>query len=276
VLGVEADVDYTAVLIDLRRNLYLSTFISAGAGLVFGLFFFFIQRRLNAAEKSLLLARSQAALGRMVAVVSHEIKNPLMIIRGSAERLRKTGRREAEFIVEETDRLNRIVTAYLDFASGKNKLTTGDIDIPEFLEKIKNQFQNELALKQVALKVAPPPAEIKALADPAALRQVLINLILNGAEAAASRPDGEVILKCRQTEESIIIEIADTGPGINQKEIEAIFEPFYTTRTSGSGLGLFHSRRLIENMHGKITVKSKTGGPTTFLVHLPPADKGLS
>ncbi|MCK4573816.1 MAG: hypothetical protein KAU36_05565, partial [candidate division Zixibacteria bacterium] len=77
VLGVEADVDYSEALFDLRRNLYFSTVISICGGLIFGLFFFMIQRRINAAERSLFLSRAQANLGRMVAVVSHEIKNPL-------------------------------------------------------------------------------------------------------------------------------------------------------------------------------------------------------
>jgi signal transduction histidine kinase len=86
VLGVEADVDYSDVLMGLRNNLYLSSVVSVAAGIIFGFFFFLIQRRINATERSLFLSQAQANLGRMVAIVSHELKNPLMIIRASAER----------------------------------------------------------------------------------------------------------------------------------------------------------------------------------------------
>ena len=123
VLGVEASVDYFDSLADLRRSLWYATVLSVTGGLLLGGFFLLLQQRINRAEQQLYLGQTQTFLGRMVAVVAHELKNPLMIIRASAERLvKKTGADEAEYIEEEVDRLNEIVTGYLEFARGDASL----------------------------------------------------------------------------------------------------------------------------------------------------------
>jgi signal transduction histidine kinase len=274
VLGVEADVDYTEVLLDLKNNLYFSTIISVCGGLIFGFFFFLIQRRINAAESSLFMSQSQANLGRMVAVVSHEVKNPLMIIRASAERLQKSGAKEADFIVEETDRLNGIVSGYLDFATGRKKLQIRSLDLHEFLTKIVDQFVSQLARDNVSLSFKPGQSLLSVNADPVALRQIIINLILNGAEAVNEKGGGEVVVGCETRERHAIITVVDDGPGMNRKQQKTIFEPFYSTKTTGSGLGLYYSRRLIGDMEGEIKSESKPGGPTVFKIILPIADKG--
>lgn len=275
VLGVEADVDYTEVLFDLKRNLYLSTAISLAAGALFGLFFVLFQRKINAAEKSLFLSQSQANLGRMVAVVSHEIKNPLMIIRGSAERLVKSGMKEAGFIVEETDRLNDIVTGYLDFATGKKILKVDAVDLKNLLHDVTDKFRSRLAASGTGLILeSRNENQIQVKADPAALRQVIINLVLNAAEACREIEKAEIRIKPAILPGRAVIHIIDNGPGINKKDMKSIFEPFYTTKTTGSGLGLYHSKQLLEQMGGSISVESPAGGPTTFIVTLLLTDKG--
>lgn len=274
VLGVEADVDYSEALFGLRRNLYFSTIISICGGLIFGFFFFMIQRRINSAERSLFLSQAQANLGRMVAVVSHEIKNPLMIIRASAERLQKKGDREAGFIVEETDRLNNIVTGYLDFAGGKRKMNLQKVNAEKIIRSVVDQFSPQLARDKIILKFDSEINSPDIKADEVALRQVLINLILNGAEAVRAVDNGTIDIGCNNESGQLVIQITDNGDGIDKKKKKMIFEPFFTTRTTGSGLGLFHSRRLVREMGGDIDVISKTGGPTIFSVRLPLADKG--
>ena len=273
VLGVEADVDYTSVLLGLRNNLYLSSIVSVAAGIIFGFFFFLIQRRINATERSLFLSQAQANLGRMVAVVSHEIKNPLMIMRASAERLEKSGLKEAQFIIEETDRLNNIVTGYLDFASGKRTLSLERVDLRKMLSSITEQFIPRLAREGVILASVGPTNAVPATADPVALRQVIINLILNGAEASKGMKNACVNVSCAVGSSQPMIEVKDNGKGMSAGEQKSIFEPFYTTKTTGSGLGLFLSRSLIRQMGGEIILQSKKGGPTLFRVTLPPADK---
>lgn len=270
VLGIEADVDYTDVLFDLKRNLLISTSISIGAGLLFGIFFFLIQRRINAAEKSLFMSRAQANLGRMVAVVSHEIKNPLMIVRASAERLLKKhdDNMEADFIIEETDRLNKILTGYLDFAGGSKTVNPEDVEISSLLFKLHEQFARRLKQEGTELVLNNIKNEQIINADPVALRQILINLVLNGAEASKGNDNSEVIISAQNENDYIVITVSDNGAGIAAKDLKSLFEPFYTTKTTGSGLGLFLSRRLIEQMNGKIEVDSRPGGPTVFSLKL--------
>jgi signal transduction histidine kinase len=241
--------------------------------LLFGLFFFLVQRRIHAAEQSLFVSQAQANLGRMVAVVSHEIKNPLMIIRASAERLMKKldGSTEAEFIIDETDRLNSILTGYLDFASGKRKVSIERINIVDLVRKLQEQFAPRLNQDGVKLSVTELSEKNPARADSAAVRQILINLILNGAEAAKSGDNGEVKLAVETSGAGVVIRVEDNGPGIDPKVIKTLFEPFYTTKTTGSGLGLFLSRRLLNEMNGEIKVDSRPGGPTIFTVTLPKA-----
>jgi len=277
VLGVEADVDYTDDLLNLRRNLYLSTAISIGAGLLFGFFFFLIQRRINASEQSVFMAQSQANLGRMVAVVSHEIKNPLMIIRASAERLKKSSvTLEAGFILEETDRLNGIVTGYLDFSTGRKTLKIETVNLNDIVRKIIEQFTPRFSHEKISLTLTPCPGVLLVSADPSALRQVIINLIFNAADAVRGKENGTIIVGCESQNGRALTSVTDNGPGMNRKALKSLFEPFYTTKTTGSGLGLFLSRRLVTEMSGEISAQSKPGGPTIFAVALPEADNKMS
>ncbi len=274
VLGIEADVDYADNLLSLRRSLYISTAISIGIGLLFGILFFVIQKRISATEHSLIRSQSQANLGRMVAVVSHEIKNPLMIIRASAESLKKAcNKPEADFILEEIDRLNQIVSGYLGFASGKLVLKIETIKVSELISDIISKFAPQLSEQNIQLKSVIHKKNILVKADPIALRQVLINLILNAAEAIVDINDPEIIIDVRVELNSASIIVADNGPGIDPKLLENIFEPFYTTKTKGSGLGLFFTRKLMEAMGGAIKIEYEDKKRTKFVLSLLTADK---
>ncbi|MCP4704889.1 MAG: HAMP domain-containing histidine kinase [candidate division Zixibacteria bacterium] len=279
VLGIEADVDYTDDLFSLRRSLYISTAVSVGFGLLFGILFFMVHRKIGLAERSIMLSQSQANLGRMVAVVSHEVKNPLMIMRASAESLKKESNKpEADFIIEEIDRLNQIVSGYLGFASGKLILKTKLIDINELVTEIITKFAPRLNNENILLKFE-SKNEIEdkknnnVLADPIALRQVIINLILNASDALADSTNPEIKLDIKHYINKTHIYVSDNGPGIDKKIIKNIFEPFYTTKTTGSGLGLFHTRKLMEAMSGTIDVEVDDKKQTTFVLSLPSADK---
>ncbi len=279
VLGIEADVDYTDDLLSLRRSLYISTAVSVGFGLLFGILFFMVQRKISLAERSIMLSQSQANLGRMVAVVSHEVKNPLMIMRASAESLKKSSNKpEADFIIEEIDRLNQIVSGYLGFASGKLILKTELIEVYKLVSEIVTQFAPRLNEKNILLKFE-SKKEIedinknKILADPIALRQVIINLILNASDTLADSTNPEIKLDIKNRTDQTQIFVTDNGPGIDKKIIKNIFEPFYTTKTTGSGLGLFHTRKLMEAMGGTINVEIDDKKQTTFVLSLLSVDK---
>ena len=196
-----------------------------------------------------------------------------MIIRASAEHIKKAGDYpEAKFILEETDRLNKIVTDYLGIAGGRRILQIGDVELKEFLQQIVEQFSQRLKSDGIDLNFSPPSERIITCADPSALHQVLINLILNAADAVRGKEKVQIELSAGIDGKSCRIIVDDNGPGIPSEDLKHIFEPFYTTKTSGSGLGLFLSKKLVTEMKGEISVQSKTGGPTRFIIVLPSAE----
>jgi signal transduction histidine kinase len=197
-----------------------------------------------------------------------------MIIRASAERLLKGGMKEAGFIVEETDRLNDIVTGYLDFAIGKRLLKKEIFCLSDLLSGVIEQFRPRLARDNIELDLKTNESDINVIGDRTALRQVVINLILNSAEAISHQEMKRITIEYSGENRRAIISVTDNGPGIEKKDVRNIFTPFYTTKTTGSGLGLFHSRKLIEEMGGGIRLESGAGGPTRFILDLPLADKG--
>ena len=276
VLGVEANVDYFDALADLRRNLYYSTGLSLAVGVVVTLLLLWAQRRINRAEQELFLSQTHAYLGRMVAVVSHEVKNPLQIIRASAERLEKRQKsQESGIIGEEVDRLNRLVTGYLDFAAPRTTLIGSEspelITLADFLDNVKKHFADKYANSDLAWDHAPTPPEIVVTSYPHALRQVLLNLLINGAEACrdAGKPLKLGLSAAARRGPGLAIKVVDYGPGLSKRELKRVFDPFYTSKKAGSGLGLYLSRKIVTEMGGEISINSTRNEKTEIVINLP-------
>ena len=279
VLGVEASVDYFDALTDLKSNLWYSTLLSLGAGLIFGIIFLLFQRRVNQAEQRLFLSETHSFLGRMVAVVSHEIKNPLMISRASAERLlKRSPGDESRFIVEEVDRLDGIVTGYLNFAGTRENLTTSDnlqeTDLAAMVTNIKRHFQSKYPDKQIEWLDSDTAPNLTIRSYPRSLRQVVLNLLINGADACigAGKPV-RVGVTLNESGTAVCITVTDHGPGIGRRERKRIFTPFYTTKQTGSGLGLYLSKKIIADMGGALDIESELGRYTRFIISLPKTPK---
>ncbi len=277
VVGVEANVDYFDDLSLLRRNLLYATGVSTVGGLILGILFLALQQRLNKAEQQLFLGQTHAYLGRMVAVVSHELKNPLMIIRGSAERIRKkTGAEEASFILEETDRLNNIVSGYLAFAKAEGSLLVGEstesFDLTELLTSAAKHLGERFADQQIDWREQPTSEPVLITGYRRSLRQVILNLLVNGVEGCleAGKPvrlGAEIEQKSKGL---VAIRVTNYGTELSPKEIQKLFTPFHTTKQTGSGLGLYVSRKLVEEMGGKLNLVSKTGsGAVSAIIELP-------
>jgi len=274
VVGVEASVDYFDSLEELRANLWYSSTISIAGGIAFLLLFIFLQIRLNRTEQQLFSNQTHAWLGRMVAVVSHEVKNPLSIIRASAERLAKKGAgEESQFIIEEVDRLNGIVTGYLDFAR------SGEIILHESptrynLAELVGSVRSRVAEKYAAATIGwlsngdIPATEI--VSYPQALRQVLLNLLFNAVDSCHENNLPICIgITVNENPSSLEILISDKGAGIDERVQKRLFEPFETTRQNGSGLGLYVSRKIVEAMGGNIMLRSRIGEGTIVTITLP-------
>ncbi len=274
VLGLEANVDYFDALRDLRSNLYYASGLSLAGGLLLGLLFLLLQRRINRAEQQLFMGDTHAHLGRMVAVVAHELKNPLMIIRGSAERIaKKTDLPEAAYVIEEIDRLNGIVTGYLDFAKSGGSLLANDqlqtVRLDDLMSGVRKHLADKYRDESIQwLESAPCGLDISTY--PRSLRQVLLNLLINGVETCreAGKPIMIGLAACRD-DDSVRITVTDRGAGIGKKDLKRIFTPFHTTRPTGSGLGLYLSKRIINQMGGAIRLSSILGETTTVEITLP-------
>ena len=228
-------------------------------------------------EEQLRKAERLSALGELSAVLAHEIRNPLGSIRGTAEILKDDlhpGGKKYEFLeilLKETDRLNRVVEDFLNLARPL-QVERGTCDLMAALGDVVALVSAEAASRGVRLLLV--PADIpQVYGDPEKLRQVFLNLILNGVQAtgrggsltisAAPIADGEDALPF------VRISFADTGEGIAPDDLERIFEPFYTTKDGGTGLGLTITQRIVESHGGRIEVESGTGRGTVFRIFLP-------
>ena len=221
-----------------------------------------------------------AALGEMAAGLAHEIRNPLGAIKGAAQCLEPAPRdgEEGEFldvIVEEVNRLNGVVTQFLDYARPL-KQSFGTVDINEVVTRTIRLIQNEVPAR-IALAVELGEALPSVEGDPEQLKQVLINLVQNAIQALGTAP-GTIRIRTRGPDrfadlrasgEFVEIDVADDGPGIPPEQQPNIFVPFFTTKQKGTGLGLAICQRIVKSHGGSISVQSKVGEGSTFVVRLP-------
>ncbi len=220
-----------------------------------------------------------AALGEMAAGLAHEIRNPLGAIKGAAQCLDPSAvpTEDGEFIeviVEEVNRLNGVVTAFLDYARPL-KQSFGSTDVNEVVTRTLRLIQNDLPT-QITIKEELAAELPRVDGDPEQLKQVLINLVQNAAQALGGKP-GEITLKTLKPErfgdfrqpELVEVQVVDTGPGIPADQQLNIFVPFFTTKQKGTGLGLAICQRIVKNHGGTISVQSRLGEGATFIMRLP-------
>lgn len=244
-----------------------------------------------------------AMLGSMAAGLAHEVKNPLGAIKGAAQVLEELGgekeRRDPQheeflgIILEETDRLNRVVGSFLDYArpsAGSPVPVDVNAAVRRTLQILSSQ-NDESVVFEVRLADDLPRAKI----DPERLRQVLINLVQNAIQAMSGA--GTVTITSQRGRaaraswsglpgspsssrdlpaDTIEISVSDKGPGIPQKVLKNLFIPFFTTKVRGSGLGLAISQSIVQNAGGRIQVQTHAGAGTTFTVLLPATDERLT
>ncbi len=216
------------------------------------------------------------ALGKLSAGIAHEIRNPLSSIRGLAQfvfnSFSKTDERKEDLdtIIQEVDRLNKLVVQVLDFAKLKKPNLTR-FSLNDLIRNIAELFKLEIKDKQIKfnLKLSPDISQIQA--DEDQVRQILMNAIINAIQAIPKK--GEIKIKTEKAllkgEPAIKLIIEDSGIGIPEKDITQIFDPFFSTKEKGSGLGLSIVYKLIEAHQGEIKVESKEGEGTKFVIFLP-------
>jgi two-component system, NtrC family, sensor histidine kinase HydH len=230
------------------------------------------QRRLEQNVETLRRADRLAAIGQLSAGLAHEIRNPLASIEGAAEILANDDTDEAtraEFaglIKKECARLSRLLTRLLDYARPR-KPDYRATPVPPLIESVARLIHHsaQQARVQVVLELSNQMPDL--WCDPEQIRQVLLNLALNGVQAMSQ--GGTLRISALATGRAIEIRVKDEGAGIPPENLTRLFDPFFTTRTNGTGLGLPIVQQIVNQHGGTVDVDSTVGSGTTFTVRLP-------
>jgi two-component system, NtrC family, sensor histidine kinase PilS len=263
--GVQATLGFTATLLKDERHEVRGIILT-----------FQDITRLIEMEERMRRQERLASVGSLAAGIAHEIRNPLASLSGSIQMLREEPHLQADsrhlmdIVLRETDRLNTIITEFLDYARPK-PFRRETVELASLLQEtlvlIRNSRDYHAGIT-VRCDVAPGVA---VTGDAQRLRQVFWNLLINAAQAIDGR--GEITVSARpvakETADEAIIIIADRGKGISEDHLGKIFDPFFTTKTNGTGLGLAIVYRIVEDHGGAISVTSRPGRGTAFTVRLP-------
>lgn len=231
---------------------------------------------LHEQHEKLLKSERLAAIGRMTSLITHELRNPLSSINLNAEMLQDalSGSEPPdssettallETITDEVDRLRDITEEYLVYARLPSPAMT-EANLSDLVHSLVDFHIWEWSQQDVEITLDLPDEAVVLPFDSNQIRQAVLNLVKNAVEAS---PEGsEVTVGLRQGDEHAILEVRDSGGGIDQDHLQHLFEPFFTTKKSGTGLGLAMTQQIIEEHHGRIEVESDASG-TTFRLLLP-------
>lgn len=224
----------------------------------------------KASEARLREQASLAQLGRMAAVVAHEVRNPLAGIRGALQVIGQrmapeaTERGIVTEIVNRVDTLNAIVEDLLLFARPRPPVIR-QVTFEELAAKLRTQLGNDPAFAQIEISLAPCDARLHV--DPEMFTLVMLNLMNNAGQAMKGK--GKIVVSVVEDGAWYQVRVADTGPGIPADVQARLFEPFFTTKARGTGLGLATARRIIESHGGTLTLACPGTGGTVATIRLP-------
>lgn len=253
------------LLVRATRSLVLGLVAAAGLMLA-ALVFWRMSRRYEDAERRLEEQRRLSILGEMSAVLAHEIRNPLASLKGHAQLLAEglesesPGYRRADRVVQEASRLEALTTDLLDFAR------TGPLDLQP-VDPVELLQTSAEEIDAPALVLDSDDAPERWNLDPRRFRQVLTNVLHNAVQASPT--DRPPAVRVARERNRLVIEVRDFGPGIAEADLERIFDPFYTTQTTGTGLGLPVARRIVELHGGSLRASNAPDGGAVFRIEIP-------
>ncbi len=250
--------------------------------------------RVRSAERRARSAERLAELGSMTSGLAHEIKNPLSTVSLNAQLLAEgidelAAEPEAKARLQnrvkalrrETDRLRGILSDFLEFA-GELRPVPAPLDLNALVDELAEFFRPEAQRQGVDLRTDPAPQPATVHADARLIKQALLNLVLNATQAMAGSGGGggggggggQLFIRTRLAKDdagarTAEVHVIDTGPGIPPEVVANIFNPYFTTKAGGTGLGLPTARRIAEAHHGRLTVHTDPGRGTDFTLSLP-------
>jgi PAS domain S-box-containing protein len=224
-------------------------------------------------EEALMKLERLSTIGEMAAGMAHEIRNPLAAISTAAQILKRRKSEEnrgpVETILEQSDRLEKLIRDTLDYAKTSVGPIFKSFSVKSALESALNlsQIQFGPSYKKIKVSWDLPREDIHLNADLGRVQQILVNLILNAFQIVGE--DGEIKLGLKSDNQFVFIRVEDNGSGISEANMKRIFEPFFTTKDHGSGLGLAISQRIAQEHNGQIKVERLKPRGTAFTLQIP-------
>ncbi|MCZ2341858.1 MAG: hypothetical protein LC104_08690 [Bacteroidales bacterium] len=236
-----------------------------------------VVQRLQRQEREILRAEQLAAVGQLAAGVGHEIRNPLtsikLLVQAGQEDAGGLAAEDLRIIEGEIRRMELSLQTFLDFARPP-KPDPRPADLREAVVSVIMLTRGRAEKQRVTVELEAPPGPITLTADIERLKQVLVNLILNALDAMPT--GGTIFVTIRVYPDRILVDVADTGPGIPEELKPKLFEPFMSTKDTGVGLGLVISKQFVEDHGGHLIVADRPGGGALFRVSLPHSHPRLS
>jgi len=231
-------------------------------------------------EDEIELSRRLAAIGRLTSGVAHEVRNPINAIMVHLEVLREKirqidpeSRRHMDVIGNEIQRLDRVVQTLVDFTKPV-ELRISEIDLRRIVEDVSALASPEASRHGVTLQCDLPPESLTIKADADLIKQAVLNIAINGIQAM---PDGGALqLSARREDGMVEVEVHDQGPGIPPEIRDKIFNLYFTTKKSGSGIGLAMTYRVVQLHNGTMDFDSPPGQGTTFHLRFPASEPARS
>ncbi|MDZ4142846.1 MAG: sensor histidine kinase [Methylotenera sp.] len=226
---------------------------------------------LEKSQSNLTRAAKLAVVGEMAAAMSHEVRTPLGILRSSADvlqrepQLSKEGHEVLGFIISETERLNKLVSTLIDAARPRLPVFA-ELNLTELVSRTIALLKTQAQAKNISIKFS-QRQKILAYADSDQITQVLMNLLMNAIQILPQ--GGQVEISLDSQADKIVLSVADNGPGISSHNQSQIFEPFFTQRSGGVGLGLAVVRQIVQAHGGEISYQPSQANGAEFIVTLP-------
>lgn len=266
-LVLEVRADFFDLLDQFDRSLLAFSIINAILIITVAWFLFRSIKKVFLLQNLIKNQEHLVKLGEMAASVAHELRNPFGIIKGANSLIEKKYATKKDeiftYIPTELDRLNTLIEDFLSFARNK-EIQFSPVNLNDLLSKIIIGYSND---KNIIINVEVSEDLPLINTDSDTLEQILLNIVKNGVQAMLEK--GTITIRCLKKDKNIQIHVTDTGQGIQPELMDKIYDPFYTTRDKGSGLGLSISRRLIEQLNGDIYIDSTIGSGTTVIIEIP-------